>query len=77
MKNGKTLATANPVLLSMLFRGGKFMAVAWLGMAVNTGCLYVFKGLLHVRLIPASVMAIEIAIIHNFIWFRTWTWRDR
>ena len=53
------------------------MAVAWLGMAVNTGCLYVFKGLLHVRLIPASVMAIEIAIIHNFIWYRSWTWRDR
>ena len=63
--------------LAILFRGGKFMAVAWLGMVVNTGCLYLFKGVLGIRLIPASMMAIEIAIIHNFIWFRSWTWRDR
>ncbi len=77
VKNGRRLALPSAVNWSMLFRGGKFMAVAWLGMGVNTACLYLFKGILHIKLIPASLMAIEIAIIHNFIWFRTWTWRDR
>ena len=53
------------------------MAVAWLGMVVNTGCLYLFKGIWHIPIIPASIMAVEIAIIHNFILFRTWAWKDR
>ncbi len=46
-------------------------------MAVNSGCLYLFKGVLGLPLIPASLMAIEIALVHNFIWHRQWTWRDR
>jgi dolichol-phosphate mannosyltransferase len=60
-----------------VFRGTKFLLVAWLGMFVNTGYLYLFKGVLGIRIIPASLMAIEIAIIHNFIWFRHWAWKDR
>lgn len=78
MKQDQTLTTpAQPALLGYLFRGGKFMAVAWVGMVVNTACLYLFKGVWHIRIIPASLMAIEIAIIHNFIWFRAWAWKDR
>ena len=63
--------------LPQVLRGTKFLLVAWMGMVVNSGYLYVFKGVLGVRLIPASMMAIEIAIIHNFIWFRHWAWKDR
>jgi putative flippase GtrA len=64
-------------LPNIVFRGGKFMLVAWLGMVVNTGYLYLFKGVLRIPIIPASMMAIEIAIIHNFIWYRQWAWKDR
>lgn len=53
------------------------MAVAWLGALVNTGCLYLFKGLLGIRIIPASILAIEVSILHNFLWYRYWAWRDR
>lgn len=77
MKDDSTLRTTRPPLLTMLFRGGKFMAVAWLGMVVNTACLYLFKGVLGIRIIPASILAIEIAILHNFLWLRWWAWRDR
>jgi len=63
--------------LSMLFRGGKFMAVGWLGMLVNSAVLFTLKGGLHVPLIPASMIAIEVAIIHNFIWHRQWAWAER
>jgi len=46
-------------------------------MGVNTACLYLFKGVMGIPLIPASVLAIEIAILHNFIWLRYWAWSDR
>jgi putative flippase GtrA len=53
------------------------MIVAWIGTGVNTLCLYLFKGILYIPIIPASLLAIEIAIIHNFIWLRFWAWSDR
>lgn len=61
----------------MLFHGTRFMIVAWIGAVVNTLFLYWFKGVLRIPIIPASIMAIEIAIIHNFIWLRFWAWGDR
>lgn len=64
-------------LTAYLHRGYKFMLIAWLGAVVNTACLYFFKGVLGIRIIPASILAIEIAILHNFIWYRYWAWRDR
>lgn len=53
------------------------MIVAWIGMAVNTALLFLFKGVMGIPLIPASLLAIEIAILHNFIWLRYWAWSDR
>ena len=53
------------------------MAVGWLGMFVNTAGLFLFKGILHIPIIPAGLLAIEMAIIHNFVWLRRWAWRDR
>jgi putative flippase GtrA len=26
---------------------------------------------------PATVVAVELAVIHNFVWHERWTWRDR
>lgn len=48
-----------------------------MGALVNTGVLYLMKGVLGVPLIPASMIAIELAIVHNFIWHRNWTWKKR
>ena len=70
-------AIARSPLFRHLFRGGKYLVVAWVGMLVYTGCLYLFKGVWGIPIIPASILAIEIAIIHNFIWFRHWAWKDR
>ncbi|RLC37140.1 hypothetical protein DRH29_02975 [candidate division Kazan bacterium] len=64
-------------LSRLIFRGTKFNLVGWAGMLVNSGCLYLLKGVLGVPLIPASLIAIEIAIVHNFFWHRYWTWKDR
>ena len=64
-------------VLRLILRGTKFNLVGLLGMLVNSGCLYLLKGAVGIPLIPASVISIEIAIVHNFIWHRHWTWRDR
>jgi len=61
----------------LVFRGTRYLIVSWIGMGVNTALLYLFKGIWHIPIIPASVMAIEVAIIHNFIWYRYWAWGDR
>ncbi len=73
----RILQQQGKAVIHLLLRGTKFNLVAWLGMLVNSGCLYLFKGILGVPLIPASLMSIEIAIVHNFIWHRHWTWGDR
>jgi putative flippase GtrA len=26
---------------------------------------------------PATILAVEIAVLHNFLWHERWTWRDR
>ncbi len=78
MKDNRPLSTSTePALLAFLLRSGKFMVVAWLGAGVNTAFLYLFKGVWRIPIIPASIMAIEIAIVHNFVWMRYWAWRDR
>lgn len=78
LENGRFVITQYyRFLFQHLFRGSKFILVGWIGMIVNSGCLYLFKGVLGFPLIPASLMAIEIAIVHNFFWHRNWTWRDR
>jgi putative flippase GtrA len=27
--------------------------------------------------VPATALAVELAVLHNFIWHERWTWRDR
>ncbi|MBU0518750.1 GtrA family protein [bacterium] len=74
---GTTLTVNTKNVLQLVFRSTKFNLVAWMGMIVNSACLYLFKGILHIPIIPAGLLAIEIAIIHNFLWHRYWTWNDR
>ena len=55
----------------------KFNAVGALGMAVQ---LAVLAFLLHVaglHYLVATTLAVEAAVIHNFVWHCRWTWADR
>ena len=54
-----------------------FNAVGILGAAVQ---LTVLAALIHgARLpyVPATALAVETAVLHNFMWHQRWTWRDR
>jgi putative flippase GtrA len=54
----------------------KFNLVGTLGFAVQLGCL---KLLLHFQMnyLAATALAVEIAVLHNFVWHERFTWKDR
>jgi dolichol-phosphate mannosyltransferase len=55
----------------------RFGLVGASGVAVNSAFLYVFHGVLGWALIPASVFAVEAAIVNNFLWNDRWTFSAR
>ncbi len=55
----------------------KFNAVGAIGIVVQTAALWLFKSGLNIRLLSATAMAVETAVLHNFVWHEHWTWHDR
>jgi putative flippase GtrA len=55
----------------------KFNAVGGIGIAVQLGALAVFRSWLKLDYLWATVLAVEIAVIHNFLWHERFTWPDR
>ena len=64
-------------LPGFLGRWLRFNAVGASGIVVQTGALALFKGLLHIHYLAATVLAVETAVLHNFVWHEHWTWKDR
>ena len=55
----------------------KFNAVGSLGILVQLGSLGFFVHILGLHYLLATTMAVETAVLHNFLWHRKWTWADR
>jgi putative flippase GtrA len=55
----------------------KFNAVGAIGIGVQLAALAVWKSLLHVPILWATALAVEIAVLHNFVWHERWTWKGR
>ena len=55
----------------------KFNAVGLIGFGVQLGLLTFLASVLHVNYLVATVIAVEGAVIHNFIWHERWTWAHR
>ena len=55
----------------------KFNAVGAIGIVVQLAALAILKSLLHVEYLLATALAVEIAVLHNFIWHDRWTWKER
>jgi putative flippase GtrA len=55
----------------------KFNTVGAMGVAVQLAALAVLKSGLHVNYLLATAAAVELALLHNFVWHERWTWRDR
>ena len=55
----------------------KFNAVGGIGMVVQLAALAIFRSGLKLDYLLATGLAVEIAVIHNFLWHERFTWADR
>ena len=65
-------AAARPVV-----RFVKFGMVGGSGVVVNVGLLHAFTAFAKMDYRIASILAIECAVVNNFLWNYFWTWKDR
>ena len=63
--------------LALLQRWIKFHMVGLVGMCVQLTVLPLLKSGFGLDYMPATVLAVETAVLHNFAWHEKFTWRDR
>ena len=54
-----------------------FAVVGVLGYGVQTAVLWWLVGRAGTPVVPATLVATEAAVLHNFLWHLRWTWSDR
>jgi len=62
-------------LKHLALRWLKFNLIGGLGVVVQLFCLALFRRWMHYLL--ATAVAVEIAVLHNFLWHERFTWKDR
>ena len=62
---------------SITMRWLKFNLVGGIGIAVQLLALVLLKAVLQVNYLVATTLAVETAVIHNFLWHERFTWADR
>ncbi|MCY4119585.1 MAG: GtrA family protein [Acidobacteria bacterium] len=70
-------STRLPETVRGLRRWLAFNAVGTMGVAVQLTVLLSLTEALGFDYRIATVLAVESAILHNFVWHERWTWRDR
>ena len=55
----------------------KFNAVGGMGIGVQLVALFALKSGLHVDYLLATALAVEAAVVHNFVWHERFTWSER
>ena len=55
----------------------RFNAVGAAGIGVQLSVLWLLTGVAHLHYLPATFAAVALAVVHNFLWHRRWTWGDR
>jgi putative flippase GtrA len=62
---------------SPVVRWLRFNTVGAVGIGVQLIVLRVLNGTLLLGYLPATALAVEAAVLHNFIWHERFTWADR
>jgi len=63
--------------VSTFARWWKFNLVGAMGMVVQLAALALFARMALGHYLVASAAAVELAVLHNFVWHLHYTWRDR
>jgi putative flippase GtrA len=62
---------------STLVRWCRFNVVGGIGIVVQFAALFLLKSVLHLNYLAATAIAVEAAVVHNFVWHDRFTWRER
>ena len=63
--------------MNTVVRWGKFNLVGAMGMVLQLAALALFNRLAPGHYLYATAAAIELTLLHNFVWHLHYTWRDR
>jgi putative flippase GtrA len=63
--------------LTTVWRWVKFYLVGAIGIGVQVIVLWLLRSKLHLDYLIATALAVEAAVIHNFVWHERFTWADR
>lgn len=55
----------------------RFVAIGALGFLLQLAALAALTLRARWTWLPATLVAVELAVVHNFVWHARWTWRDR
>ncbi len=79
MRTGRqnSRSPSRPAASSTLARWGKFNLVGAIGIGVQFPALFLLKTGLHLEYLVATTIAVEAALLHNFVWHERFTWADR
>ena len=61
----------------MLRRWATFNVVGVMGVGVQITTLVMLRDWSQMDYLPATALAVQAAVLHNFVWHERWTWVDR
>ena len=64
-------------MTTTLARVMRFNAVGAIGFALQLAALAALHSGFGLSYAAATALAVELAVLHNFVWHERWTWRDR
>jgi len=62
---------------SAFVRWCKFNFVGAIGILVQFAALFLLKSVFHLNYLLATAIAVEAAVMHNFVWHEQFTWAER
>ncbi len=71
------MSTGQGPFVRVLRRWATFNVVGIMGMGVQIITLVMLHSWSLMDYLPATALAVEAAILHNFMWHERWTWGDR
>ncbi len=60
-----------------MIRWMRFNAVGLAGVVVQLCVLWLLANVFRMPYLPATACAVEIALLHNFVWHEAWTWQGQ
>jgi putative flippase GtrA len=72
-----TASRVDKPLTSTLVRWCRFNLVGGIGVVVQFAALFLLKSIVYMNYLTATGIAVEAAVLHNFVWHEKFTWADR